>query len=50
MGGDPTELMRICIENGTFTVSFLKEGMNKVSVCAKTSLVKFKYCSSFVGG
>lgn len=29
MGGDPAELMRICIENGTFTVSFLKEGLQK---------------------
>ncbi|KAF8912929.1 UDP-glucose:sterol glycosyltransferase [Gymnopilus junonius] len=27
VGGDPAELMRICIENGTFTVSFLKEGL-----------------------
>jgi sterol 3beta-glucosyltransferase len=30
VGGDPAELMRICIENGTFTVSFLKEGLQKV--------------------
>ncbi|KDR85269.1 hypothetical protein GALMADRAFT_51808 [Galerina marginata CBS 339.88] len=29
VGGDPAELMRICIENGTFTVSFLKEGLLK---------------------
>ncbi|KAL9935558.1 hypothetical protein V8E36_005906 [Tilletia maclaganii] len=29
VGGDPAELMRICIENGTFTLSFLKEGMTK---------------------
>ncbi|CAK5280074.1 unnamed protein product [Mycena citricolor] len=29
VGGDPAELMRICIENGTFTVSFLKEGLQK---------------------
>ncbi|CAA7259988.1 unnamed protein product [Cyclocybe aegerita] len=29
VGGDPAELMRICIENGTFTVSFLKEGLTK---------------------
>lgn len=29
VGGDPTELMRICVENGTFTVSFLREGMQK---------------------
>ena len=30
VGGDPAELMRICVENGTFTVSFLKEGVQKV--------------------
>ena len=30
VGGDPAELMRICIENGTFTVAFLKEGLQKV--------------------
>lgn len=29
VGGDPAELMRICVENGTFTVSFLKEGLQK---------------------
>ncbi|KAF9455009.1 glycosyltransferase family 1 protein [Macrolepiota fuliginosa MF-IS2] len=29
VGGDPAELMRICVENGTFTVSFLKEGLTK---------------------
>ncbi|KZT06312.1 glycosyltransferase family 1 protein [Laetiporus sulphureus 93-53] len=29
VGGDPAELMRICVDNGTFTVSFLKEGMLK---------------------
>ncbi|CCM01613.1 uncharacterized protein FIBRA_03674 [Fibroporia radiculosa] len=29
VGGDPAELMRICVENGTFTVSFLKEGVMK---------------------
>lgn len=26
--GDPSELMRLCIENGTFTVSFLREANN----------------------
>ena len=31
VGGDPAELMRICIENGTFTVSFWKEALLKVS-------------------
>ncbi|KAH9853091.1 hypothetical protein C2E23DRAFT_885078 [Lenzites betulinus] len=29
VGGDPAELMRICVENGTFTVAFLKEGVQK---------------------
>ena len=32
VGGDPAELMRICVENGTFTVSFLKEGLLKACV------------------
>ena len=31
VGGDPAELMRICVENGMFTVSFLKEGILKVN-------------------
>jgi sterol 3beta-glucosyltransferase len=30
--GDPAELMRICVENGMFTYSFLKEASSKVSV------------------
>ncbi|KAK7058363.1 Sterol 3-beta-glucosyltransferase [Paramarasmius palmivorus] len=29
VGGDPAELMRICVENGTFTVAFLREGLLK---------------------
>ncbi|KAE8222228.1 hypothetical protein CF319_g4536 [Tilletia indica] len=29
VGGDPAELMRICVENGTFTLSFLREGVTK---------------------
>ncbi|TFL03583.1 hypothetical protein BDV98DRAFT_649078 [Pterulicium gracile] len=29
VGGDPAELMRICVENGTFTLSFMKEGVQK---------------------
>ncbi|KAL3426134.1 udp-glucose:sterol glycosyltransferase [Phlyctema vagabunda] len=29
VAGDPTELMRICIENGMFTYSFLKEASTK---------------------
>jgi hypothetical protein len=31
VGGDPAELMAMCVENGMFTVSFLKEGISKVS-------------------
>jgi hypothetical protein len=30
VGGDPAELMRLSVENGMFTVSFLKEGLQKV--------------------
>lgn len=29
VGGDPAELMRICVENGTFTIAFLREGVTK---------------------
>lgn len=29
IGGDPAELMRICVENGTFTLSFFREGVTK---------------------
>ncbi|KAI1338154.1 glycosyltransferase family 1 protein [Xylariaceae sp. FL0016] len=29
LGGDPAELMRICIENGTFTFAFLREANAK---------------------
>jgi sterol 3beta-glucosyltransferase len=32
VGGDPAELMRICVENGTFTLSFMKEGLLKVLI------------------
>jgi len=28
--GDPAELMRICVENGMFTYSFLREASSKV--------------------
>lgn len=38
VGGDPAELMRICVENGTFTVSFLREGVSKVSACDRSML------------
>lgn len=30
VGGDPAELMQMCVDNGMFTVSFLKEGLQKV--------------------
>lgn len=30
VGGDPAELMRICVENGMFTYSFIREGVAKV--------------------
>lgn len=29
IGGDPAELMRICIENGTFTLAFVRESVTK---------------------
>lgn len=29
VGGDPSELMRLCIEYGTFTISFLREANSK---------------------
>ncbi|WFD31216.1 sterol 3beta-glucosyltransferase [Malassezia sp. CBS 17886] len=29
IGGDPAELIRICVENGTFTLAFLREGVTK---------------------
>ncbi|WVQ85442.1 hypothetical protein IAT38_007607 [Cryptococcus sp. DSM 104549] len=29
VGGDPAELMQMCVDNGMFTVSFLKEGLAK---------------------
>ncbi|KAK0736692.1 hypothetical protein B0T21DRAFT_183133 [Apiosordaria backusii] len=30
VGGDPSELMRLCIQNGTFTWAFLKEANSKM--------------------
>ena len=38
VGGDPAELMRICVENGMFTVSFIKEGLQKVRLKLLPSL------------
>ncbi|WVR05782.1 hypothetical protein IAU60_002807 [Kwoniella sp. DSM 27419] len=29
VGGDPAELMAMCVENGMFTISFMKEGLQK---------------------
>ncbi|KAK4684673.1 hypothetical protein P7C73_g5496, partial [Tremellales sp. Uapishka_1] len=29
VGGDPAELMKMCVDNGMFTVSFMKEGLQK---------------------
>jgi len=29
VGGDPAELMRICVENGMFTLGFMKEALQK---------------------
>lgn len=36
--GDPAELMRICVENGMFTYSFLREASSKVT--SPVSLIK----------
>lgn len=32
VAGDPAELMRICVENGMFTYSFIREASSKVGV------------------
>lgn len=37
VGGDPAELMQMCVDNGMFTISFMKEGLQKVS-CARVSM------------
>ncbi|KAF9346522.1 Sterol 3-beta-glucosyltransferase [Mortierella sp. AD094] len=29
VGGDPSELIELCVDNGMFTVSFIKEGLKK---------------------
>jgi hypothetical protein len=41
VGGDPAELMRICVDNGVFTVSFLKEGVQKVHRIVTIPSVEF---------
>jgi sterol 3beta-glucosyltransferase len=28
--GNPAELMQLCVDNGLFTVSFIREGISKV--------------------
>ena len=38
VGGDPAELMRICVENGTFTLAFMKEGLLKVFIALRCAL------------
>lgn len=43
VGGDPAELMRICVDNGMFTVSFLKEGLSKVLSTYIFFLLKCRY-------
>jgi sterol 3beta-glucosyltransferase len=32
VGGDPAELMRICVQHGMFTIGFMKEGLTMVSL------------------
>ena len=49
VGGDPAELMRICVENGTFTVAFLKEGVQKVSLILHALLPPTYYSFQFRG-
>lgn len=42
--------MRICVENGTFTVAFLKEGLMKVKVTILLVLHLFLHLRSSVDG
>lgn len=39
VGGDPAELMRICVENGTFTFAFMKESLLKVCAYAISKIL-----------
>jgi hypothetical protein len=51
VGGDPAELMRICVENGMFTVAFLREGVTKVRApCLVLSCARMKTAHSFAAG
>ena len=50
VGGDPAELMRICVENGTFTVAFLKEGVQKVRHFLKAWIAHIESLCSSEGG
>lgn len=49
MGGDPADLMRICVENGTFTVSFLREALTKVCKTAVFRRTSPSSCHQFRG-
>lgn len=45
VGGDPAELMRLCVDNGLFTVAFLKEGLAKMRTWLDDLLVSsWKAC------
>jgi sterol 3beta-glucosyltransferase len=49
VSGDPAELMRICVENGMFTYSFMREASSKVSFPYYTTHTVLKYKSSEAG-
>lgn len=45
VGGDPAELMQLCVDNGLFTVAFLKEGLAKMRTWLDDLLVSsWKAC------
>ena len=48
IGGDPAELMRICVDNGMFTVAFIREGLSKASFTGHV-LVSLLISSQFRG-
>lgn len=50
VGGDPAELMRICVENGTFTIAFLKEGVQKVRYLSAVCFSNLHFLFSSVAG
>jgi hypothetical protein len=43
VGGDPAELMKLSVDHGMFTVSFMKEGLQKVvpHTCMKMTAFDF---------